>query len=89
MVTDRAGHHIAIVDWAIVPEMRGRGIGTAILQSLMEEARQTNREIRLKVASSNPAALRLYLRLGFAPVGALPLYTELAWSVDGSQRRVE
>ncbi|QAU46351.1 GNAT family N-acetyltransferase [Bradyrhizobium guangzhouense] len=87
LITDRAGHHIAIVDWAIMPEMRGRGIGTAIMQSLMEEARQTNREIRLKVASNNAAALRLYLRLGFAEVAEMPLYTELAWNADGSRDR--
>ena len=85
LVTDRAGRPIAIVDWAIMSEMRGRGIGTAIMQSLMEEARQTKREVRLKVVSSNEAALRLYLRLGFAPVEEMPLYTELAWNVGGSR----
>jgi ribosomal protein S18 acetylase RimI-like enzyme len=72
-----------------VPELRGRGISTAIMQSVMKEARQTRRELRLKVASGNEAALRLYLRLGFTPVGVPSLHTELAWNVDGSQQTTE
>jgi ribosomal protein S18 acetylase RimI-like enzyme len=80
LVTDRAGRDIAIVDWAITPEMRGRGIGTAIMQALMEEARRATRPIRLNVTSGNVVALRLYLRLGFEPVATIPSYTELAWS---------
>jgi RimJ/RimL family protein N-acetyltransferase len=84
LVADRAGNDIAIVDWAITPEMRGRGIGTAIMQAIVEEARQASRQIRLKVMSGNAAALRLYLRLGFEPVGTIPFYTELVWSADRS-----
>lgn len=84
LVIDRTAQHIAIVDWAITPELRGRGIGTAILQAILEEARQAGREVRLKVFSSNGAALRLYLRFGFEPVSAISFYTELAWCADRS-----
>lgn len=84
LVIDRAGRDIAIVDWAITPEMRGRGIGTAIMQAIVEEARRDCRQIRLKVASGNAAALRLYLRLGFEPVGTIPFYAELVWNADRS-----
>jgi RimJ/RimL family protein N-acetyltransferase len=84
LVADYGGRDIAIVDWAITPEMRGRGIGTAIMQAIVQEARQANRQIRLNVMSGNAAALRLYLRLGFEPVGTIPFYTELMWGADRS-----
>ena len=87
LVADRAGRDIAIVDWAIMPEMRGRGIGTAIMQAILEEAQRTNRQIRLKVMSGNAAALQLYLRLGFAPVDTIASHTELVWSADRSRDR--
>lgn len=80
IVVDRSGDHIEIVDWAIAPQLRGRGVGTAILRAVMEEARQASRQIRLKVVSNNDAAVRLYLRLGFEPIATIPFYTELAWS---------
>lgn len=83
LVIDRAAGHIAIIDWAIAPQLRGRGIGTAIMQAVIEEARQSGREVRLKVASGNVAALRLYLRLGFVAVSTIPFYTELTWNSDG------
>ncbi|MEH2486454.1 RimJ/RimL family protein N-acetyltransferase [Bradyrhizobium sp. AZCC 2230] len=54
------------------------------MQAIVEEARQGTRQIRLKVMSGNAAALRLYLRLGFEPVGTIPFYTELVWSADRS-----
>ena len=85
LVADRAGNDIAIVDWAITQEMRGRGIGTAIMQAIVKEARQATRQIRLKVMSGNAAALQLYLRLGFAPVGTIASHTELVWSADRSR----
>jgi hypothetical protein len=53
--------------------------------AVMEEARQAIRPVRLKLASGNAAALRLYLRLGFEPVATIPFYTELAWSADRSR----
>lgn len=80
IVIDRSGRHIEIIDWAITPQMRGRGIGTAMMRAVLEEARQASRQVRLRVASGNDAALRLYLRLGFEPVATIPFHTELAWS---------
>lgn len=80
IVVDRSRRDIEIVDWVITPPMRGRGIGTTIMSAMTDEARQAARRVRLKVAAGNDAALRLYLRLGFEPVGAIPFYTELAWS---------
>jgi len=89
IVVDRPGTSLHIIDQAIVPELRGRGIGTAVMRSLMDKACATQVPLRLKVASSNDPSLRLYLRLGFVPIESVPLYIELEWKppagrADGS-----
>jgi ribosomal protein S18 acetylase RimI-like enzyme len=44
--------------------LRGQGIGTAVVNALVEEAMRANRALTLGVVKTNPA-LRLYERLGF------------------------
>ena len=43
---------------------RGKGIGTAMVEALIEEAARTGRALTLGVVKTN-TALRLYQRLGF------------------------
>lgn len=81
IVVDRPGDMIHIVDQAVVPAMRNRGIGTAMICALMDEAAQAGLPVRLKVASSNGPSMRLYLRLGFVPVETAPLYIDMEWCV--------
>ena len=53
----------------VSPKMRGSGIGTKLLHSLIEYSRtEGHRSIRLDVIETNPAARRLYERVGFVPV---------------------
>ena len=53
----------------VSPKMRGSGIGTKLLHSLIEYAKKEgHRSIRLDVIDTNPAARRLYERVGFVPV---------------------
>jgi len=82
IVIDRPGDMVHIVDQAIIPELRGRGIGTAVMRSLMDEAAARGLPVRLKVASSNDPSMRLYVRLGFVPIQSVPLYIELEWAAD-------
>jgi ribosomal protein S18 acetylase RimI-like enzyme len=50
-------------------KMRGRGIGTKLLHSLVEYAKKEGyQSVRLDVIDTNPAARRLYERVGFVPV---------------------
>jgi GNAT superfamily N-acetyltransferase len=79
IVVDRSGSALRIVDQAIVPARRGRGFGTAIMQALMDKASRTGLPLRLNVASSNDAAMRLYLRLGLVPIHVEPLSIEMEW----------
>ena len=54
-------------DLIVSPSRRGRGYGEALLRWAMRRVRgEGHREIVLRVAEWNAAALRLYLRMGFA-----------------------
>jgi RimJ/RimL family protein N-acetyltransferase len=79
IVVDRPKTMIHIVDQAVVPGMRNRGIGTTVMQALMDEAARDGVPVRLKVASSNDPSMRLYQRLGFLPIEAVPFYVEMEW----------
>jgi ribosomal protein S18 acetylase RimI-like enzyme len=52
---------------ALLPEYRGRGIGSALLKHLLEVAKNLYPAIALSVAPTNPA-IRLYERFGFVTV---------------------
>jgi ribosomal protein S18 acetylase RimI-like enzyme len=80
IVVDRPGNRLHIIDQAIVPELRGRGIGTAIMRALMDEATTRRVPVTLDVASSNDPSMRLYLRLGFVRTETAQPYIELAWT---------
>src|SRR5215217_4575754 len=57
---------IHINNVAIRPQYRGRGIGTAVMQHVLAEARRLGaRRATLEVRASNEPARRLYERLGF------------------------
>jgi ribosomal protein S18 acetylase RimI-like enzyme len=55
---------IRIVDVALLPEYRARGIGTALLRALLDEAAAAGKRLSIHVELNNPAR-RLYERLGF------------------------
>jgi len=55
---------IIIVDIALIPERRGRGIGAELIGQVLEQAAQSGKSVQLHVEKSNRAE-RLYRRLGF------------------------
>lgn len=88
LVVDRPADQLHIIDQAVVPEFRGRGIGTTIMRALMDEARAANIPVRLEVASENDPSARLYLRLGFVAVEHMPMYIGMEWRAErGNERR--
>jgi ribosomal-protein-alanine acetyltransferase len=69
----RSSEHMAwIATVGVLPEYRGRGVGTALMKACEEQLGiQT---IRLSVRVSNERAVRLYQRLGYQRVGLWPNY---------------
>ena len=72
------GPDLHLMDIALLPAVRGAGIGTEVLQSLLHEAAQAGRPMMLHVEFNNPARL-LYGRLGFVEVEDLDLYRRMRW----------
>lgn len=77
LYVDRNGTELRLIDIALLPQWRGHGIGSRILQGLLTEADECNAEVVLHVEANNPA-LALYLRLGFEPVAANGVYVKLS-----------
>jgi ribosomal protein S18 acetylase RimI-like enzyme len=67
LYVDRREDEIRIVDISLLPEYRGRGLGTALLRELLDEADATARRVTIHVERFN-RALGLYRRLGFGQV---------------------
>lgn len=55
---------IEVVQLQIAPEFQGKGIGKAVLGTVLAQAHQQSKKVVLSVLKQNPA-LRLYERLGF------------------------
>ena len=64
---DRQQKTLLVVDISLLPEWRRRGIGTALLQAVIAEARGVGKSATISVEKFNPAQ-RLYRRLGFREV---------------------
>lgn len=79
MLVDRNEKQIALVDIALLPEHRNAGIGTLLVQSLLDEAAGTGKSVRLHVVTTNPA-VGLYQRLGFSTVDDDGAYLEMNWA---------
>ena len=74
----RLQDEIRLVDISLVPEARGRGIGTALIQGLLEEAALAGKAVRLHVEKFNRAQ-QLYLRLGFRIIGDAQSHYFMEW----------
>ncbi len=76
LLVDKMGPEITLVDIALLPEYRNRGIGTLLIESLLQEAKALRKNVALQVLRGSAAA-RLYERLGFIMVGGDAVYLEM------------
>jgi ribosomal protein S18 acetylase RimI-like enzyme len=65
-----------LVDIALLPEHRGKGLGGALIRELIEQCDQQKLPLRLQVLRTNPA-LRLYERLGFMRTAEDQVYIQM------------
>jgi ribosomal protein S18 acetylase RimI-like enzyme len=78
LIIDGTSEEIHIVDIALLPVFRKRGIGSILMEAIIKEASQDGKTVRLHVERFNPA-LRWYERLGFSVINSGPIYLEMVW----------
>lgn len=72
----RNGRHRAEVQKLLVlRELRGRGVGEALMHAIEDEARRLGRWL-LVLDTATSAAERLYRKLGYQRAGAIPEFAE-------------
>ncbi|HTF38910.1 MAG TPA: GNAT family N-acetyltransferase [Blastocatellia bacterium] len=74
----RGENEIRILDIALVPEHRNKGIGTRIIKDLLTESSQSRKPVRVYVEQFNPA-LALFERLGFSRAEDIGTHFLLEW----------
>lgn len=74
----RQPDRLHVIELALLPPWRGRGLGTALLSALQQQAAAEWLDLSIYVEIHNPAQ-RLYRRLGFDTVSASGLYQLMQW----------
>jgi len=77
LYVDRWPSETRIVDIALLPKWRGRGVGAELIGRIQAEGR----DVSIHVERFNPAQ-RLYARLGFVAEDAGPVYLLMRWTPD-------
>ena len=80
---DRREDEHRLIDIALLPECRRSGLGGALMEKVLGEAREAGKLVRIHVERNNPA-MRLYDRLGFVNVEDQGVYYLMEWRPDGS-----
>ena len=77
----KTSQSVRMVDFAILPEWRGRGIGTQVLQRLIQNTATNGSIFSLRVEKNN-RALYLYKRLGLNIISSDEISFEMEWKPD-------
>ncbi|MEJ0026240.1 MAG: GNAT family N-acetyltransferase [Rhizomicrobium sp.] len=79
LILDRRPDDWRIVDISLLPQSRGRGLGTALLRAVQREAVSAGaKTVSLSVENANPARA-LYARLGFVEGEDGGTHLAMAW----------
>lgn len=78
---DRGDREYSVIDIALLPEYRSRGLGGAVMRDLIDEAARANKPLSIYVEKFNPA-LRLYRRLGFKTTEDKGVYDLMRWTAE-------
>ena len=77
ILVQRDPDSIRLIDIALLNKYRGQGIGSSLLQGLLDESAQRALPFRLQVHRSNAGARRLYTRLGLVQTAEDDIYCQM------------
>lgn len=81
-IIDRKSDELRLIDIALLPVFRNRGIGALLVQQLLDEGREKQLPVRLQVFKYGDA-VRFYERLGFRLVEDDGSYLKMEWLPAG------
>ncbi|PKQ19733.1 MAG: GNAT family N-acetyltransferase [Actinobacteria bacterium HGW-Actinobacteria-6] len=76
LLVEHRDEDLRLMDMGLLPGYRGRGVGTELVNSVVERAETIGLPVVLHVESFNPAK-RLYERLGFIDDGEVGAYRRM------------
>ena len=79
LVVERREHEVRLIDVALLPEHRNRGIGSFLIRKLQDEARRERKPLRLQVIRFN-RAVNLLERLGFVRTSETGTHFQMEWT---------
>ncbi len=79
LIVDRRPQEVGLMDIALLPPYRNRGIGAKFIRKVMAEAADKALPVRLFVSKINEGAFRLYERLGFTTIGETGVHFWMEW----------
>lgn len=82
MYVDRGPKSLLGVDIALLPQYRNTGIGSLLINNLLDEADKKGVPFNIQVLKYNTAALRLYERLGFSYTGEEGMHVKMKWNKE-------
>ena len=71
---------IRLLDIALLPDFQNRGVGTALIRRLQNEAERAGKPLRHMVFVLNNNADRFYERLGFKKIEDFGAYKHMEWT---------
>lgn len=77
LVTEWLADSLYVHELQVLPEYQGRGLGSQVLQSVIDRAAQAGRPVTLSVLEANPRACALYTRLGFVTTANEPPFIRM------------
>jgi N-acetylglutamate synthase-like GNAT family acetyltransferase len=78
LYVDRDAVSICLIDVALLPDYKHRGIGTALLKELLTEAQEHQKKVVIHVENFNPA-YHWYVKHGFKQVEDKGVYQYMEW----------
>ena len=84
---ERFPDHIFAHELVLSPEFQGKGIGSQLLQGVIEEAKAKNIPARLQVLKENQAQY-LYRNLGFKDTGATDTHIQMEFNPSETYEKI-
>jgi ribosomal protein S18 acetylase RimI-like enzyme len=81
---ERRATTLLVIDIALLPQWRGRGLGTALMEWVCAQAHVAGKSVTAAVEKNNRAQT-LYRRLGFREIADLGVYWDMEWRAAADQ----